>query len=164
MLEVAGVKLTAGRMQPHAGFQRLVQPGEPIPQAATAVHGIDAAKVAGAPVFAAVWPEFSAFIGSSLVIGHTVGFDLAIIKRECERAGLTWTRPRTLDTRLLAEIVAPDLADYSLESIAEWLEVEVVDATRRWVTPRRRRVFSWRCCPSFVTRASAPWPKPSGPA
>jgi DNA polymerase-3 subunit epsilon/CBS domain-containing protein len=127
VLEVAGVKLAAGRMQPHAGFQRLVQPGEPIPQAATVVHGIDAAKVADAPVFTAVWPEFAGFIGSSLVIGHTVGFDLAIIKRECERAGLTWTRPRTLDTRLLAEIVAPDLADYSLESIAEWLEVEVAE-------------------------------------
>ncbi len=42
------------------------------------------------------------------MIGHAVGFDLAVLKRECERAGLPWSRPRTLDTRLLAEIAAPE--------------------------------------------------------
>ncbi len=126
ILEIASVRLSAGEVEASGSFRRLIQPGEPIPQAATAIHGIDAAKVAGAPGFAAVWPEFSAYVGPSIMVGHTIGFDLAVLKRECERAGLTWARPRTLDTRLLAEIAAPDLADYSLESLADWLDVEVV--------------------------------------
>ena len=60
------------------------------------------------------------------MIGHTVGFDLAMLKRECDLAGLPWTRPRTLDTRLLAQIAAPELAGYTLEKLA-WLGVEVAD-------------------------------------
>ena len=61
------------------------------------------------------------------MIGHTVGFDLAMLKRECDLAGLPWTRPRTLDTRLLAQIAAPELAGYTLEKLAAWLGIEVAD-------------------------------------
>ena len=61
------------------------------------------------------------------MIGHTVGFDLAVLKRECDLAGLPWMRPRTLDTRLLAQIAAPELAGYALEKLAAWLGVDVTD-------------------------------------
>ena len=74
--------------------------------------------VAGSPLFADVWPRFGAYLGQAVVIGHTVGFDLAVLKRECDLAGLRWTRPRTLDTRLLAQIAAPELAGYTLEKLA----------------------------------------------
>ena len=91
------------------------------------IHGIDDAAVAGAPAFADVWPEFSAFVGDAVAIGHSVGFDLAALKHECARADIAWVAPRTLDTRLLAEVAAPQLADYSLDHLAAWLEVEVVE-------------------------------------
>ena len=61
------------------------------------------------------------------MVGHTVGFDLAVLKRECELAGLPWIRPRTLDTRLLAQIAAPELAGYSLEQLAAWLGIDAAD-------------------------------------
>ena len=83
--------------------------------------------VAQSPPFADVWPDFHSFLGQAMVIGHTVGFDLAILKRECELAGLPWLRPRTLDTRLLAQIAAPELAGYTLENLAAWLGVVVAD-------------------------------------
>ena len=98
-----------------------------IPAQATRIHGIDAAAVADAPRFAEAWPELSALIGDRVMIGHAVGFDLTVLTRECERAGLPWTRPRALDTRLLAEVVTRDLAGYSLENVAAWLEIEVTD-------------------------------------
>ena len=69
----------------------------------------------------------TAFLGQAVVIGHTVGFDLAVLKRECDLAGLPWLRPRTLDTRLLAQIAAPELAGYTLENLAAWLGVDVAD-------------------------------------
>ena len=92
---------------------------------ATAIHGIDAAKLATAPVFAAVWPELAARIGDHVVIGHTVGFDMAMLKRECELAGISWRQPRLLDTRLLAQIAKPTLAGYSLDQVASWLGIEI---------------------------------------
>ena len=125
LVEVAAVRLTGGRLDEASAFRRLVRPGVAIPAAATAIHGIDDAAVAQAPVFAAEWPELAAFIGDAVVIGHSVGFDLAILKRECERAGLSWARPRSLCVRLLGEVAQHDLAGYSLDQLAAWLGVAV---------------------------------------
>ena len=93
IVEIGAVRLVAGRLQPNAAFRRLLHPGEPIPKAAIGIHGIDDAVVADAPAFADIWPELSSLIGDAVVIGHALGFDLAVLKRECERAGIGWTPP-----------------------------------------------------------------------
>jgi CBS domain-containing protein len=124
VIELAGVRLSAGKLDASTSFRQLLRPGgESIPVETTRIHGIDDAKVAESPPFADVWPRFAGFLGQAVVIGHTVGFDLAMLKRECDLAGLSWIRPRTLDTRLLA----PELAGYTLEKLAAWLGVEVAD-------------------------------------
>ena len=92
LIEIAAVRVASGRIESAQSFRRLVDPGEAIPREATAIHGIDAATIADAPPFAEIWPEFSTFIGSSVVIGHTIGFDLAVLQHECERAGLHWQK------------------------------------------------------------------------
>jgi DNA polymerase-3 subunit epsilon/CBS domain-containing protein len=127
LVEIAAVRLVGGRLEAAASLRRRVRPPVPIPVAATRIHGIDDAAVSGAPPFAEVWPEFSAFIDRSVVIGHALGFDLAVLERECERAGLVCTLPRTLDTRLLAELAAADLPDYSLDGVAAWLGIDATD-------------------------------------
>ncbi len=123
LIEIGAVKLRAGKLDERAVYRSLIQPGEPIPPEATAIHGIDAARVQGAPDFAQVWEEFRKFAGAGVLIGHAIGFDLAVLKRECERAGLVFTRPSTLDTRLLAQIAEPELAGYTIEIISAWLNV-----------------------------------------
>lgn len=131
VIELAAVRLSAGKLVEEDPFRELIRPGnESIPPATTAIHGIDDAAVAGAPSFAEVWPRFRDYLGPSVLIGHTVGFDLAVCKRECDQARLPWLRPRTLDTRLLAEIAAPTLAGYTLEKLAAWLGIEVTDRHR----------------------------------
>src|SRR5262245_42972631 len=91
VLEFAAVHIVCGRLDATASLRRLIDPGEPIPPSATRVHGIDDAKVAGAPRFAAAWPEIADALGGSILIGHSVGFDLAVLTHECARAGLNWT-------------------------------------------------------------------------
>src|SRR5262245_3801421 len=125
IVEIAAVRLTGGRVEIDDAFLRLVRPDEAVPAAAVAIHHIDDAKLASAASFAQVWPELLAFVGDAVVIGHTLGFDLAVLKRECERAGPRFSRPRTLDTRLLAEVVQPNLASFTLEGLASWLGVEI---------------------------------------
>jgi CBS domain-containing protein len=127
VLELAAARIVGGRLDTAGSLRWLIDPGEPIPPAATRVHGIDAAKVAGAPRFAAAWPEIAEALGGAVLIGHSVGFDLAVLAHECGRAGLGWTLPAALDTRLLGEIAEPNLADFSLENLAAWLGVEIAD-------------------------------------
>ena len=124
IVEVGAVRIQGGRILDGA-YSHLVHPGIPIPKISTAIHHIDDSKVAGAPTFAEIWPELRKLIGGSIVIGHTIGFDLAVLKRECQRAGHSFDQPRVLDTRLLAEIAEPALADYTIESLAAWLGVEL---------------------------------------
>ena len=125
IIEIGTVPLKGGRLVESAGQRQLVNPGLPIPEATTRIHKIDDAMVAAAPAFSAVWPEQATAMAGAILIGHTLGFDLAVLKRECERAGLPWKAPRTLDTRLLAQVAEPHLGGYTLEHLASWLGVTV---------------------------------------
>jgi DNA polymerase-3 subunit epsilon/CBS domain-containing protein len=125
IVEIAALPLKGGKLDEKAALRQLVNPGEPIPPAATNIHKIDDAMVASAPGFAAVWPDFAAAISGSILVGHTLGFDLAVLKRECERAGLPWAPPRTLDTCLLAEVAEPNLSGFTIEHLVSWLGVTI---------------------------------------
>ena len=125
IVEIGAVRLVGGRIKSGDSFHRLVRPDEPIPPTASAIHQIDDAKVANASRFAEIWPQLRDYIGGSVVVGHTLGFDLAVLKHECARSGLAFNQPRTLDTRLLAQVAEPHLAGYTLESLAAWLGVEL---------------------------------------
>jgi CBS domain-containing protein len=125
IVEIGAVPLRSGKLDEAATLRWLVNPGEAIPSASTRIHHIDDAMVAAAPTFAAVWPEMAAATSGAILIGHTLGFDLAVLKRECERAGLPWSAPRTLDTALLAQVAEPHLGGYTLEHLASWLGVTI---------------------------------------
>jgi CBS domain-containing protein len=124
IVEFAAVPLAGGRPEVTQSIRYRLKPGDAIPASATRIHGIDEAAVSGAPTFSEIWPELERFIGRTTVIGHTIAFDLAVLERECRRAGVTWRLPRRLDVRLLAEIVQPSLPDYSLETVAAWLGID----------------------------------------
>lgn len=125
IVEIAGLCLRRGRLDSAPLFRTLVRPDESIPAESTRIHHIDDDAVADAPTFAQAWPTIAAALEDVVLIGHSIGFDLAVLNRECERAGLTWRRPAALDTRLLAEIAEPQLAGYSLETLAAWLGIEI---------------------------------------
>src|SRR4029450_1523245 len=103
IVEFGAVRLRKGKISDQS-LRRLIRPDQPIPAESSAIHGMADRAVADAPAFAELWPELSALIEGAVVIGHTLGFDLAVLKGECERAGLPWQRPRMLDTRLRAGV------------------------------------------------------------
>ena len=127
IVEIGAVPLKGGKLDEKSALRQLVNPGEPIPPVTTEIHHIDDAMVASAPGFAAAWPDLAAPISGAILIGHRIGFDLAVLKGECARAGLPWAAPRTLDTALLAQVAAPHLGGYTLEHLASWLGVDVED-------------------------------------
>jgi CBS domain-containing protein len=125
IVQIGALRLVGGQIVNGERYETLVDPGLPIPPETTQVHGISDADVRGAPRFADAWPRLEAYLGQSIVIGHTIGYDFAIIERELERIGSSWSRPRSLDLRLLAQVAVPTLADYALDHICQALDVEV---------------------------------------
>ncbi|HET7804770.1 MAG TPA: DUF294 nucleotidyltransferase-like domain-containing protein, partial [Pseudolabrys sp.] len=124
IVEIGVIRIKEGQILDDA-YSQLVRPGISIPAASTAIHHIDNDKVARAPAFSEIWPGVRSLVGDSVVIGHTIAFDLAVLKHECQRAGHSFEPPRVLDTRLLAEIAEPALADYTIESLASWLGIQL---------------------------------------
>jgi len=127
ILQIGAVKISGGRIDETQTFQQYVNPGEPIPAANTAIHGIRDADVAQAPGFTLVKTEFDDWCADAVMIGYSSGFDLAMFRREHSLAGIEWIPPRSLDVRYLANIVVPNLPNYSLDTIAYWLGVEIHD-------------------------------------
>ncbi len=130
IVEIAAVRITDGCADPASAFQELVNPGIAIPASSTAIHTITDADVADADGIANVIPRFSRWTGNAVVIGYSIGFDLAVLKAEHLRHGLRWNAPRSLDVRHLVELVAEDLPEQSLDTAAAWLGVPVTDRHR----------------------------------
>lgn len=122
VVEIAAVRLAPQGLAGH--IASLVNPGAPIPASATAVHGITDDEVARAEPFPPVMAAVAEWIGNAVVVGYSVGFDLAVLRAEHERHGLAWTPPRSLCVRHLLQLVAPELPSQSLELAARWLGVE----------------------------------------
>ena len=97
IIQVGAIKISSGRLDETHTFERYVNPGEPIPAANTAIHGIRDEDVSQAPGFVPLNAEFDAWCGNALMIGYSTGYDLAIFRREYRLAGIAWTPPRTLD-------------------------------------------------------------------
>jgi len=125
LVSLAALRVHGGRAYPAIAIDRLVNPGRQIPALATAVHGITQRMVEAAVPAAQVLPEVGAFLEGKAVIGHNIGFDLALLAAEAERAGLLWRQPPSLDTGHLAAALFPDLKDLNLDALAERFHVPI---------------------------------------
>jgi DNA polymerase-3 subunit epsilon/CBS domain-containing protein len=130
MIEIAAVHLDGGRLDRANAFQSLVACDVEIPARAHAVHGIDRAALVGAPGFDQLYPGIAAFIAGRIVIGHTIGFDIAMLQQEVERLGQRFIPPLALDIRLLAQLAEPGLPSYSLEALGAWLDIPAQERHR----------------------------------
>ncbi|MHC5210144.1 MAG: 3'-5' exonuclease [Planctomycetota bacterium] len=87
-----------------------VNPGRPIPPAATQIHGITDADVATSPTFDALAREVHAYLeGCDLSGFHVEAFDMPLLAHEFERVGIdfpSWS-PRIVDTRTLFVLREP---------------------------------------------------------
>ena len=127
VIQIGAFKVRSGEIVEEEVFDHLVNPGVPIPGTSSVIHGIFDRDVVEAPAFTDLADDLQDFIGDRIVVGHNIAFDLTIFKREYERAGLPWQRPRSLDTQILARIVRASLVDLSLDTVAEWLGVAIRD-------------------------------------
>lgn len=127
VVSLAGVRVRRGVVRAGETFDALVSPGRSIPDAATRIHGITDAMVAGAPPFEVVLPAFLAFAAGAVLVGHQVWFDLRCLGIETERLRLPplgVTHP-VLDTLALSEAVHGPLPGHGLDVVAARLGITV---------------------------------------
>lgn len=125
VISIGGLRLLGGRMYRATSFDRLVNPGMQIPPRSTAIHGITDPMVANAPPFADAYGALERLMAGTVVVGHQIAFDLAMLRQECARHGCTWAEPKTLDTLLLVTCLLPGLNSASLDAAAAELGVSV---------------------------------------
>jgi len=125
MIQLGAVRILHGEVDESRTFRAMINPGVPIPPASQAIHGISDDDVADAASFAEVVRDFDKWRQDAVLVGYASGFDLAMLKRERELAGLEWVAPRCLDVRFLVNLLGPNLPDFSLDAIAGWVGVEI---------------------------------------
>jgi DNA polymerase-3 subunit epsilon len=124
VVQLGAVRVVNGKIVDGETFDTLVNPGIPIPPGATRVHHIDDAMVASAPRFDTVCKSFHRFADKAVLIAHNAPFDMAFLRREGNRSGLTFEHP-ILDTVHLSAVVFGASAEHTLDALCQRLDVTI---------------------------------------
>lgn len=129
IIEVSAVKVV--KRQITDTFSRLVNPKRPIPYYATAVNGITDEMVAGEPGIKEILPEFFAFIGDEILVGHNIHtFDMKFIWNAAEALFGKTVSNDYIDTLPMARQCLPQLSHYKLVDIASYYKISTAGAHR----------------------------------
>ncbi|MBC7372931.1 MAG: DEDD exonuclease domain-containing protein [Frankiales bacterium] len=101
--EIGAVKVRGGEVV--GEFQTLVNPGAAIPAFIAVLTGITDAMVATSPRLEQALPAFLEFSRDAVLVAHNAPFDLGFLRAGCERLGLVWPAPDSVDTARLARRV-----------------------------------------------------------
>lgn len=129
VIEISAIKVRNGAVVEE--FSSLVNPGRPIPYAASAVNHITDEMVVKAPDFREVLNSFLEFAGEDILVGHNIHtFDMKFLYRDCERFfGQTLTNDY-IDTLKLARLCIPGLSHHRLGDLAEFYGISTEGAHR----------------------------------
>lgn len=113
-------------------FEKLINPGMPIPAGASAIHGISNEMVASSPDFKQIGMEFIEFCGEGVIlIAHNNdSFDMPLLKNEATRHGIELPKWKFLDSLKWARRYRPDLPRHTLQFLREMYGIVANNAHR----------------------------------
>jgi DNA polymerase-3 subunit epsilon len=121
----------------------LIHPGERV-GGASHVHGLDAAKLSGAPDFPSVAGRVVAILEGAILVAHGAKWDVRFLLAECNRAGVPLRLEHWIDTLMLARRAFAFQA-YSLDALAIELGIDRGQAHRAESDVRVTRAVFDRC-------------------
>lgn len=124
IVAIAGVRVVSGRTTGSEVFDRLVNPGRPVPREAVRVHGLDNEQLSGKPPIEEVLPLFYKFSENTVLVAHCADFDMGFLRVKARQTGIDFSNP-VLDTFKLSVLVHPTRKKHDLESIAARLGTTV---------------------------------------
>lgn len=123
IIEVAAVKFRGDELL--ETYSQLVRPRQALPLKITRLTGITPEALEGAPRFNEIGGAVAGFIKSYPIVGHSVGFDLGMLRAQ----GMSFAQP-VYDTFELATLLMPKVSVYKLGAIAEHLGIPHPDDHR----------------------------------
>lgn len=129
IIEVAVVKFTFSE-ELHE-FETLVDPECQIPEESHAIHRISSAMLSGKPKIGCVLPDLLGIIGDSILVGHGIGFDVAMIANAAKSLKIptNFHANPMVDTLRLARHYG-DSKTNSLEYLAGHFNVPIIETHR----------------------------------
>ena len=115
IVELTAIKFEA--WEPIEIFTTLINPGVPIPEEASSIHGITDEMVQDAPKIAEVIKSFDEFIGKKNLVGHNLPFDLGFL----DYAGSEYSsvKRKYYDTLYLAKLLDLSTSDNKLTTLCD---------------------------------------------
>ena len=140
--EVGAVKYVGGELI--GTFETLVNPGAPIPPTTTILTGITQAMVIDAPRIEEVLPSLLEFIGTAVIVGHNIRFDMSFLNTAAERLGYGKLPNPTCDTLGLARrLVRDETRGMNLQTLAAHFRSPVTPNHRALADARATAHVFW---------------------
>ncbi len=129
IIEISAIRVRKGQMTDQ--FSTLVNPGRPIPFAASNVNGITDAMVKDAPSLHTALNDFLLFAGKDILVGHNIHtFDMRFLYNSADRELNQTIENNYVDTLYLAKNCLPLLPRHRLTDIAAYFHIETEGAHR----------------------------------
>jgi DNA polymerase III subunit epsilon len=123
VIEIAVVAVLNGQIE--LVYDRLLDPGIPLPPRVAALTGIAPAMLAGQASFSDVTDDLLAVLGGTVFVAHNARFDWAFLTSEFRRnRGLELQGPRLCTVRLARRLLPP-MESRALDHVAEHCGVEI---------------------------------------
>jgi DNA polymerase III epsilon subunit-like protein len=116
IVELAAIPFIGGH--PGNGYVTRVDPERAIPAESSRIHGITDPMVQGAQRVGPVLGELAALLEGRPIVGHGIGFDLAVLARECRAHGRAVIADTALDTGLIASALHPHWGRFDFDEVA----------------------------------------------
>lgn len=128
IIDIGAVKVRNGKIVDT--FSSLVRSPLLIPRNITALTGITIDENIKAPVASDVLPKFIEFIGKDTLVGHNIKtFDCPILKRHCDKIGVTVTN-KICDSLEIARDFLPNLQNHKLPTLCAYYSIKNRSAHR----------------------------------
>jgi DNA polymerase-3 subunit epsilon len=136
IVSIAAFRVVEGRIPLGDVFNSLVNPGRTIPSSAIKIHGIVPSMVTGAASFAEVFDHFLRYLGTDILVGYNVQFDMTFLNSFMKQRYGFSLQNLALDVSLMCrKIVTPQLigsytrrskGNPSLDAVAKHFDIDIV--------------------------------------
>lgn len=129
LIEVAARRFTFDKVLQE--FETLVNPECEIPQVSQDIHKISSEMLEGKPKVAEILPELLELVNGHIIVGHGIGFDIALIAAEAKRSNISTNihKQRYIDTLRMARLYGESPIN-SLEKLRQHFNIEPEGAHR----------------------------------